>query len=69
MPFQGWKTIIAGLLTMFFGMLAQVDWVSFINNPQAGLVAIGSGLLMIFMRMITTTPPFESQKSKSLNNK
>jgi len=57
---QGYRTFIAAALTIFFGFLAQVDWISFLNNPKAGAVAICSGLLMLIMRTITNTPPGES---------
>ena len=40
-----------------FGVLALVDWNAFIDNPQAGIVAIISGAVMAFFRSITTTPP------------
>jgi hypothetical protein len=54
---QGYRTYLAAGLTTAFGLLAQTDWVSFLANPKAGAVAIGSGLLMAGLRTITTTPP------------
>lgn len=54
---QGYRTYIAAGLVALFGALAQTDWIGFLANPKAGLVAIGTGLLMAVMRSITTTPP------------
>lgn len=56
----GYRTYIAAGLLAVFGVLAQTDWISFIANPKAGAVAIGSGVLMALMRTITTTPPATS---------
>lgn len=54
---QGFRTYVAAFLMVAFGVLASTDWVSFLNDPKAGVVAIGSGILMAFMRKITTSPP------------
>jgi hypothetical protein len=53
----GYRTYIAAGLVALFGVLAQTDWVSFLSNPKAGAVAIGTAILMAVMRSITTTPP------------
>ena len=53
----GYRTYIVALLQIIFGALASADWISVFNDPKAGLVAIGSGILMAVMRSITTTPP------------
>lgn len=53
----GYRTYIAAGLVAGFGVLAATDWVSFLANPKAGAVAVGSALLMALMRSITTTPP------------
>ena len=53
----GYRTYIAAGLVALFGVLAQTDWVTFLANPKAGAVAIGSAILMAIMRSITTTPP------------
>lgn len=53
---QGYRTYIAALLAAIFGILAQTNWVDFLANPTAGLVALGMALLMAVMRAITTTP-------------
>lgn len=53
----GYKTYIAAVLVAVFGVLAQTDWISFLNNPTAGLVAIGSAILFAIMRAITSGPP------------
>lgn len=52
----GYKTYVAALLVAVFGVLAQTDWVSFLNNPTAGLVAIGTAILFAIMRAISTGP-------------
>jgi hypothetical protein len=65
---KGYRTILASLLPIVFGILAQTDWVSFLNDPAAGAVAIGMGLVMALCRFITTTPVFQSQP-KQLDGK
>jgi hypothetical protein len=52
----GYKTYVAAVLVAVFGVLAQTDWISFLNNPTAGLVAIGSAILFAIMRAITNSP-------------
>ncbi len=54
---QGYRTYIAAALVATFGVLAATDWVSVLNDPKAGAVAIGSAVIMAIMRSITTTPP------------
>lgn len=54
---QGYRTYIAAILAALFGLLAQTNWIEFLANPKAGLVALGMSILMIVMRAITTTPP------------
>lgn len=53
---SGYKTYIAALLVAVFGVLAQTNWVDFLNNPTAGLVAIGTAVLFAVLRAITTGP-------------
>ena len=53
----GYRTYIASGLVAAGGLIAQTDWIAFMQNPQAGLVALGSAGLMAFMRSITRTPP------------
>ena len=54
---KGYRTYIASGLLAFGGVIAQTDWVSFLANPKAGLVALGSAALMAVMRSVTSTPP------------
>lgn len=54
---QGYRTYVAAGLLATFGVLASTDWVAFMNDPKAGAVAIGSGILMAVMRSITSTAP------------
>jgi hypothetical protein len=54
---QGYRTYIAAGLLATFGVLASTDWVSFMNDPKAGSVALASAVLMAVMRSITSTPP------------
>lgn len=56
---KGYRTYIAASAVVVGGLIAQTDWIAFIANPRAGLVALGSGVLMAFMRSITTTAPCE----------
>lgn len=55
--FKGYRTYIVALLMAVFGVLAMADWNFIIDNPKAGIVALGSALLMAVLRSITTTPP------------
>lgn len=54
---QGYRTYIAAALVAFGGIVAQTDWIAFMANPKAGLVAVGTAALMAVMRSITSTPP------------
>ncbi len=54
---SGFRTYIAAALVALGGLIAQTDWIAFLANPKAGLVALGSGALMAIMRTMTTTPP------------
>lgn len=54
---QGYRTYLASALLALFGVLATTDWVSFLNDPKAGLVALGSAALMAVLRSVTTTSP------------
>jgi hypothetical protein len=56
---KGYRTFIVAGLIAVSGVLAQTDWVAFLANPKAGLVAIVSGTLMAFMRSITNSGPGE----------
>ena len=53
----GYRTYLAAALVAAFGALASTDWMSFMNNPKAGAVAVGSAIVMAIMRSITSTPP------------
>ncbi len=53
----GYRTYIASALLAIFGVLAATDWVNFLNDPKAGMVAVGSAVLMAVLRSITSTPP------------
>ncbi|MCC3244696.1 hypothetical protein LG047_05070 [Methylocystis sp. WRRC1] len=53
----GYRTYIAAALVAIFGALASTDWISFMDDPKAGAVALGSAVLMAVMRSFTTTPP------------
>lgn len=70
----GYKTYIAATLVAIFGILAQTDWVTFLSNPSAGLVALGSALLFAVLRAITHTPAAvqivvnKSPKDETSNN-
>lgn len=58
---KGHRTFMAVLLTTTFGILATTDWVNFLHNPSAGWTALAMSLLYGYMRMITTTPPFQNE--------
>ncbi len=54
---QGYRTYMAAGLTSALGVLAMTDWVAFLNDPKAGAMTLGAGILMAVMRSITNTPP------------
>lgn len=54
---QGYRTYLASGLLAMFGVLASTDWVSFLSDPKAGAVALGSAVLMAVLRSVTSTPP------------
>jgi hypothetical protein len=58
---KGYRTIIASFLTILFGFLAQTDWVTVLNDPKSGGVAIFLGILMAVCRFVSSTPVFQSQ--------
>jgi hypothetical protein len=53
----GWRTYIVAALMGIFGALAALDWNAVLDNPQAGIVAVFSAILMAIMRSVTNTPP------------
>lgn len=53
----GYRTYIVAALIAVSGVLASTDWVKFLDDPKAGAVAIGAGIVMAIMRSITSTPP------------
>jgi len=61
----GYRTYLAAALVAIFGALAATDWVSFMDDPKAGAVAIVSAVLMAVMRTFTTTPPGRSAQAIS----
>jgi hypothetical protein len=51
---DGYKTYLAAALLAAFGVLAQQDWTTLLNHPNAAAwTAIGSAVLMAVMRAIT----------------
>ena len=54
---KGYRTYLASGLLALFGVLAVTDWVSLLNDPKAGAVALGSAVLMAVLRSVTTSPP------------
>jgi len=54
---KGYRTFIVSGLMAIFGVLAIADWNAIIDNPQAGVVALGSAIIMAILRVFTTTPP------------
>lgn len=52
----GYKTYIAAALVAAFGVLAMTDWVSFLDNPAAGITALVTSVIFAVLRSITNTP-------------
>jgi hypothetical protein len=57
---KGFRTYIIAVIVAIFGVLEMTDWSSFLDNPKAGAVALGSAILMAILRSVTTTPPGSS---------
>ena len=53
----GWRTYIISFMVATVAILEMTDWNALFDNPQAGLVALGSAIVMALLRTITTTPP------------
>lgn len=53
----GYRTYLAAALVAMFGVLASTDWITFLDDPKAGAVAVGAAILMAAMRAFTSTPP------------
>jgi hypothetical protein len=51
---NGYKTYLVSLIPIVFGVLQMTDWNAFLNDPKAGVAALGSGLLMAIMRKVTS---------------
>lgn len=54
---KGYRTFVVSALMAIFGVLAIADWNAIIDNPQAGVVALFSAMVMAILRVFTTTPP------------
>lgn len=54
---KGNRTYIVAAITAIFGVLAMVDWNTFLQDPKAGASVLGMSILMAVMRSITSTPP------------
>ncbi len=59
---KGWRTIVIGVaiavLPSALTYLAGVDWTKLVSPDWASVIA---GAIMIGMRVITTTPPGQSE--------
>lgn len=53
---KGFKTIFAGLATFAIGMLEQYDVTDIVPEKFDDLALAGVGVLMVLLRMVTTTP-------------
>ena len=58
----GWKTLIFGAAVTLAGFLQAFNWASVIpNNPTVvGYVTTGIGVVIMVLRMLTTTPATKS---------
>lgn len=54
---KGYRTYVAAGLVALFGALAATDWISFLDDPKAGVTALASAALFAVMRSITSTAP------------
>lgn len=53
---QGWRTLLFAALLAIAGVLETFDWVTVIPEGWVGPVTIGIGILVAWLRKITTTP-------------
>ena len=54
---KGYRTYLVSTLVAIFGVLEMTNWNAILDNPKAGMVALGSAVLMAVLRTMTTTPP------------
>lgn len=54
---KGYRTYLVSALVAMFGVLEMTNWNAILDNPQAGMVALGSAVLMAVLRTMTNTPP------------
>lgn len=53
---KGWKTLIAGVLIAGLGTVEATDLVDVVPPEYNGVVLAVIGLLMVWLRKVTTTP-------------
>jgi hypothetical protein len=54
---KGYRTYLVSGLVAMFGVLEMTNWNAVLDNPQAGMVALASAVIMAVLRTVTSTPP------------
>lgn len=52
---KGYKTIIFAVVIAVIGALEAFDWTNIISGDSAGFIIMGIGVLMGWLRKVTTT--------------
>jgi hypothetical protein len=60
--FKGYRTYLVSIIVAVFGTLEMANWSEILDNPQAGMVAVASAIVMAVLRTVTTTPPGVSSR-------
>jgi hypothetical protein len=58
---KGYKTLLFSLILAIAGALEQFDWLEIVPEQWNGLVLVVIGLIVAWLRKITTTPVGKSE--------
>jgi len=58
---KGYRTTIVGVLVALLGAAEQFNWIDVVPTEWANLIIAAIGVIMIYLRKITTTPVGESE--------
>jgi len=57
---KGWRTLLFAGIVAIAGVLEQFDWFSVVPEGWGGLAVVVIGIVVAYLRKITTTPLGES---------
>jgi hypothetical protein len=58
---KGWKTLLFAIILAIAGALEQFDWLQIIPEQWSGLALVVVGILVGYLRKLTTTPLGKSE--------